>query len=304
MIPDRPLIGIVLMLGFCILAPLGDTVAKFLGGTIPLLQLMLVRMAAQAIFPLPVVIARRVSLRISKRLFYLTALRTLLHVVGIGAFFTALRYLPLADAVAIAFVLPFIMLLLGRFILKEEVGPRRLIACAFGFAGTLLVVQPSFITVGWPALLPALMAVAFAFYMLISRHIAKEADPFALQTIAGMMAIIPIGLALWLGADSGFEIFAIVKPTTLEAVLLITLGFIGTFSHLLMTWSLRYAPSATLAPIQYLEIPFATFLGWLVFQELPNTMSAFGILVIMASGFYILYRERQVAAQAARNQNS
>ena len=289
------------MLGFCILAPLGDTIAKFLGGTIPLLQLMLVRMAAQAIFPMPIVMARRISLHMSRRILLLTALRTLLHVLGVGAFFTALRYLPLADAIAIAFVLPFIMLLLGRFILNEEVGPRRLIACAFGFAGTLLVVQPSFITVGWPALLPALMAVAFAFYMLISRHIAKETDPFALQTVAGAMAIVPIGLALWLGADSGLEIFSIVMPTPLEAALLIALGFVGTFSHLLMTWSLRYAPSATLAPIQYLEIPFATFLGWLVFQELPNATAAFGIVVIMASGFYILYRERRVAAEAARN---
>ena len=59
--------------------------------------------------------------------------------------FTALQYLPLADAIAIAFVMPFIMLLLGKYVLDEEVGSRRLIACAVGFAGTLMVIQPSFV---------------------------------------------------------------------------------------------------------------------------------------------------------------
>jgi hypothetical protein len=68
--------------------------------------------------------------------------------------FASLRYLPLADAVAIAFVMPFIMLLLGWFYLGEEVGPRRFGACIVGFIGTLMVVQPSFAEVGWPALLP------------------------------------------------------------------------------------------------------------------------------------------------------
>ena len=64
--------------------------------------------------------------------------------------FLSLRFLPLADAVAIAFVMPFIMLLLGKFVLDEEVGSRRLIACVVGFIGTLLVMQPSFAEVGWP----------------------------------------------------------------------------------------------------------------------------------------------------------
>ncbi len=79
---------------------------------------------------------------------WLTALRTVLHVAGVGVFFLALRYLPLADAVAIAFVMPFVMLLLGRFVLGETVGPRRMAACAVGFAGTLLVIQPSFVDGG------------------------------------------------------------------------------------------------------------------------------------------------------------
>ena len=60
-----------------------------------------------------------------------------------------------------------------------------------------------------------------------------------------------------------------------------------------MTWSLRFAPSATLAPIQYLEIPFATLIGFLVFGDLPNGLAALGIAVTIAAGLYVLHRERR-----------
>ena len=75
----------------------------------------------------------------SQRVFVLTLLRTLMHIVGIGMMVSALYYLPLADAIAIAFVMPFMMLLLGHYVLGEEVGMRRMIACAVGFLGTLLI---------------------------------------------------------------------------------------------------------------------------------------------------------------------
>ncbi len=148
---DRPFLGILLMLGFCILAPLGDSIAKILGGTIPLLQLLLVRFGMQAAL-LP--FTWRAATIADARILRLTLWRTLLHIVGIGAMFTALRFLPLADAIAIAFVMPFIMLLLGKYVLGEVVGARRLAACVVGFVGTLMVVQPSFAAVGSPALLP------------------------------------------------------------------------------------------------------------------------------------------------------
>ncbi len=295
MIADRPLVGIFLMIGFCAVAPLGDAVAKVLGETIPLVQLMLVRFAAQLILLLPIVWAGRASMAMSPRVFRLTALRTLLHMAGIAAMFSALRFLPLAEAIAIAFVMPFFMLVLGRFVLSEEVGPRRMVACAVGFVGTLLVVQPSFAQVGWPALLPVLVALFFSLYMLVSRQVAKEADPIGLQAIGGLMATPLLVILLFAGSGSGIEAFEVVRPTSQEMVLLAVIGVLGTLSHLLMTWSLRFAPSATVAPIQYLEIPFATVIGWLIFRDFPNGLAALGIAITMASGLYVVYRERRQA---------
>ena len=119
---DRPTLGILLMLGFCVLAPMGDALAKFLGNTVPLGQLLLVRFGLQALILVPIVLLTARSFVMTPRVLRLTAIRTVLHILGIGTMFLALRYMPLADTVAIAFVMPFIMLLLGKYVLGEEVG--------------------------------------------------------------------------------------------------------------------------------------------------------------------------------------
>ena len=289
---DRPVLGVMLMLGFCAMAPLGDASAKALGATMTLGQLLLVRFAIQAAVLAPVIVATGGTFRMNGRLLRLTAIRTVLHIIGIGAMFTALQFLPLADAIAIAFVMPFIMLLLGRFALGEEVGRRRIAACAVGFTGTLMVVQPSFAEVGAPALLPLLVAVIFALFMLVTRQMAKEVDPISLQAVSGAMATVLLGgLVLGLG-DAVPKGFAMKWPDGAEWALLLAVGLLGTVAHLLMTWSLRFAPSATLAPMQYLEIPFATVVGWAAFGDLPNGLAAVGILVTIAAGLYIIWQEQ------------
>jgi drug/metabolite transporter (DMT)-like permease len=300
MTKDRPLLGILLMLGFCVVAPMGDAVAKLLGQSVPLGQLLFVRFAVQALLLIPVVWLGRRAWKMQGRVLRLTALRTVLHIFGIGAMFSALQYLPLADAIAIAFVMPFIMLLLGKYVLGEEVGSRRLIACAVGFIGTLLVVQPSFAEVGWPALLPLVVAVNFAMFMLVTRQIAKQTDPIGLQAVSGVMAVVILGPVLWASQNSGIAALQITEVNGSETALLATIGVLGTLAHLLMTWSLRFAPSATLAPMQYLEIPVATIIGFIVFSDLPNGLAATGICITIASGLYIVLRERAIARLEAQ----
>ena len=295
MTQDRPVFGIVLMLGFCVLAPLGDAMAKLLGETTPIGLLVLVRFAVQVLILVPLIAATGRPWRMRGRVLRLTVIRTLLHIVGISAMFSALQFLPLADAVAIAFVMPFIMLLLGKFVLSEQVGPRRLIACIVGFVGTLLVIQPSFAEVGAPALLPLIVAVVFALFMLLTRQIAKETDPVALQAVSGVMATAILLPILLVGTGSGVDQLSFVAPAGDTLWLLFAIGVLGTVAHLFMTWSLRYAPSATLAPMQYLEIPVATLIGWIIFRDLPNGLAAIGILITIAAGLYVILHERASA---------
>ncbi len=298
MTQDRPLFGIVLMLGFCVLAPLGDAMAKLLGETTPVAMLVFVRFAVQAMVLVPLTVATNRNWRLRGRVLRLTVIRTVLHIIGISAMFSALQFLPLADAVAIAFVMPFIMLLLGKYVLGEDVGLRRLAACIVGFAGTLLVIQPSFAQVGAAALLPLVVAVVFALFMLVTRQIAKETDPIALQAVSGVMATAMLLPLLLFGTTADIRELSLIVPNSDSHVLLVAIGLLGTVAHLFMTWSLRYAPSATLAPMQYLEIPVATLFGWMIFHDLPDGIAAIGIAITVAAGLYVILRERASARSA------
>jgi drug/metabolite transporter (DMT)-like permease len=293
---DRPVLGIFLMLGFCLTAPLADALAKLLGDKIDIAQLVAFRMGLQVLLLAPVVWLARLSLRMSRQQVGLSALRAVLHMAGIGMMFLSLRYLPLADAVAIAFVMPFIMLLLGRYVLGETVGQRRILACCVGFLGTLLVMQPSLVQVGWPALLPLGVAVDFAVFMLVTRHLAKSVEPIALQLVSGGLACLL--LFPLLPVLSGLPGFDIAWPTGTTWALVVAMGVLGTGAHLFMTWALRFAPSATLAPMQYLEIPVAALIGWLIFRDFPNGLALIGILVTVSAGLYVIAREQHVAQQA------
>ena len=285
------MLGIGLMLGFCIIAPLADGIAKLIGSQVPLLQLLVVRFGVQALVLFPIARRAQRPLWWARRINRLVWLRTFLHIAGIGMMFLSLRFLPLADAIAIAFVMPFILLLLGRLLFDEEVGYRRVIACGVGFLGTLLVVQPSFANVGWPALLPIGVAFAFALFMLVTRQVAKETDPVAMQCTSGLMAL-AILLPVAVISPFGLHDFTFIEPPLDISILLLVLGLLGTAGHLMMTWSLKFAPASTLAPMQYLEIPMAALFGLLLFSEFPNGMALAGILVTIAAGLYIVGRER------------
>lgn len=298
--PDRPMLGIALMFGFCAVAPMADALAKILGETVPLMMAVFARFAVQAVVLVPLVLATGRIWRLRGRMLHMVILRTALHIVGITLMFSALKVLPLADAIAIAFVMPFVLLLLGHTILKEEVGPRRLIACIVGFIGTLLVIQPSFAEVGWPALLPVGVAVVFAAFILVTRLVARDTDPVGLQAVSGLMASAVLLPLLLIFGGSGPEALRLVTPTPQDWALLIGVGLLGTLGHLFMTWSLRFAPSATLAPMQYLEIPFATLIGWLIWRDLPDGLAAIGIAITVASGLYIVLRERRLSKELAR----
>ena len=296
---DRPMLGIALMLGFCLLAPLADGIAKAIGPAVPLWQVVAVRFVAQAALLTPLVWAAGRTLRMPARLVPAIVLRTLFHVAGVALMFLSLRYLPLADAIAIAYVMPFVVLLLGWLAMGEQVGWRRLTASVAGFGGTLLVMQPSFEQVGLVVLLPLGVAVCFALFMLLTRHVAREIGAVELQAVNGLIGAALLLPALVFAEGAGLPELDPVLPDARALWLLAALAVTGTLAHLLLTWSLRFAPASTVAPMQYVEIPVAAALGWAMFAELPAPRAALGIAVVMAAGLYVIWREQALARQAA-----
>ena len=141
---DRILTGVALMLGFCVTAPLLDVAAKLASTSVPVGQITAARFIVQCVLMAPFVWMMGLSLRVGRGQWLALLLRAALLLAATFCFIAAIRVMPLADALAIVFVAPFIVLLVGKFYLGEDVGPRRVGAAMVGFVGVLFVIQPSF----------------------------------------------------------------------------------------------------------------------------------------------------------------
>ncbi|MEO1680126.1 MAG: DMT family transporter [Pseudomonadota bacterium] len=301
MTPDRPALGLMLMIAFCVLAPLADALAKVIGDRVPLVQLVAVRFAAQAVIFLPLVGRGGGRLFVATarhRLWGLMVVRTGLMIAGIGLMFLSLRVLPLADAIAIAYVMPFIVLALGWLVLGEAVGWWRIGASVVGFLGTLLVMQPSFAEVGLVVLMPLGVALIFAVFILITRAVSAHIGAVELQALNGLIGTALLLPLLVLAEGTGWAEVDPVWPDGRIPGLMLAMAVVGTISHLALTASLQVAPAATVAPVQYLEIPCAALLGWAIFAEFPDGVALVGIALVMGAGLVVILRERATAMAA------
>ena len=294
---DRILVGVALMLGFCITAPLLDVAAKLASDTVPVGQITAARFIVQCALMAPFVWIMGLSLRVARGQWLALLARAALLFVATFCFIAAIRVMPLADALAIVFVAPFIVLLVGKFYLGEEVGPRRVGAAIVGFVGVLFVIQPSFAAFGGVALFPLGTAVGFAFYILVTRGLSRRVHPVTMQFYTGLIASLLCLPVLMLAQGTGAELLDPVWPKGITWLWLFGVGFFATLSHMMMTYALSLAPSATLAPLQYMELPVATLLGYLVFGDFPNVLTLTGIAIIIGAGLYMIHRERVTARQ-------
>ena len=285
------------MLGFCVTAPLLDVAAKLASSSVPVGQITAARFIIQCVLMAPFIKIMGLSLHVARAQWLPLISRALLLVFATFCFIAAICVMPLADALAIVFVAPFIVLLFGKFYLGEEVGPRRIAACMVGFVGVLFVIQPSFAAFGAVALIPLGTAVAFAFYILVTRGLSRQMHPVALQFHTGLIASLFCTPVLLLAQGSGSDLFDPVWPAGIAWLWLFGAGFFATLSHMMMTYALSLAPSATLAPLQYFELPVATLFGYLVFHDFPNALSLLGITIIIGAGLYMIHRERITARQ-------
>ena len=192
--------------------------------------------------------------------------------------------LPLADAAAIAFVLPLFVAALAVPMLKERLDMPRVLAIAVGLAGALVVVRPGSGVFTLYALLPMAMALCNALYQILTRKIAGVEHPLT--------------SLIW-GAIVGAILFSAALPfawkTPDQAVhwaLLAVIGLLASVGHYLLIRAYDYASATLLAPFTYSGLIWAMLLGFLVFGNFPDGWSLFGMAVIVASGLFLASRQR------------
>jgi drug/metabolite transporter (DMT)-like permease len=287
------------MLGFVVSAPLLDVFSKLAALTLPVGQVTAARFVVQGVLMLPLALAMGHGLGLACGLWPLVGLRALFLVLSTYAFVSAIDVMPLADALAIVYVMPFILLALGRVLFGERVGRHRLGACAVGFGGCLLVIQPSLAAFGAAALWPLGTAFAFAGYMVVTQRLGGRMDAVPMQLHTSLMGAALCLPVLWLADGSGIAALDPLWPEGQAWLWLAGTGAASAVAHLLMTLALRFAPSATLAPLNYLELVSAVVLGLLVFGDFPDALTWAGIAVVVGSGLYVIARERASAGRRA-----
>lgn len=195
----------------------------------------------------------------------------------------ALRLMPVAETVAIIYIAPVLVMLASGTVLKERVGRLGWIGAVLGFAGVLLIVRPGSGLDPLGVALGLVNACLATGYTLLTRVLSRTESTMALMlhtALVGTIVFSAVVLVLGIGP----------VPTAVDASLMLALGGLATAGHLLFTSAYREAPASTLAPVNYMHIAFATVLGALVFQQLPDAVSFIGMALIAAAGLLAAWR--------------
>ena len=284
------LTGIALMCRAVACFALLDTTAKYLNLYMSALQVAWARYTGAFLFPFIVSNpwTRPGLTRTNRPLLQLA--RSVLLLGSTLCNFAALRYLQLDEAIALIFSTPFFVAALSGPMLGEWVRWRRWSAIAVGFLGVVVVARPGAASFHPAALLSLSAALCYALYSIATRILARtDSNETTLfySNVVGALALLPVVPLVWTTPSDPLVI-----------ALMVVTGVIGSFGHYLLIAAHRLAPAAVLSPFIYSEIVLVTALGFLVFGDVPNRFTLTGAAIVVASGLYLLHRERKVRSKA------
>jgi drug/metabolite transporter (DMT)-like permease len=215
----------------------------------------------------------------------LQLLRSSMLLLATFCFFGALRYLPLAEASAITFLAPILIVLLSGPLLGERPTMGRWIASITGFIGILILLRPGSSVFHPATLLLVIAAVGNALYQILTRKLLDESAHTTLFYSA-LVGTVALSLAFPWGIGDA-------TPTWRGGALLLLLGTFAGVGHWAMIGAFLRAPASLLTPFTYLQMLWAIGYGYFIFDQLPDHWSAIGMTVIVASGLLLALQERQ-----------
>ena len=216
-------------------------------------------------------------------------LRSLCLVIATACFFGGLRYLPLAEGSAIAFLAPMFAIALSKPVLGERPTRARVIAAIAGFAGILILVRPGSAVFHPATALIVTAAIANALYQLLTRKLPGD-SPHTTLFYSALVGTVMLSLALPIAE-------APAQVTWGNAAVFVFLGLLAGLGHGLLIGAFLRAPASLVAPFTYLQMIWATLYGYFVFGQLPDGVSALGMAVIVASGVALVLHEARLRSR-------
>jgi drug/metabolite transporter (DMT)-like permease len=210
--------------------------------------------------------------------------------------FLALQTLQLAETISIYFFAPMVITALAGPLLGEWAGWRRWLAVAVGFVGVLVITRPGFGSFGLGHAFALVSMASYCFYVIMTRHMGATESA---ESMIFYSALAPVVLMF-----PFVPLYGSLPSGPVEWLLLLLLGFIGAFGHWLLIKAYKQATTAALAPYPYSQMVWMIALGYLVFNDLPDLWTLAGAAIIVASGLYIVHRERRLRLRDQTAPNS
>lgn len=285
----KPLLGLAYMAAAILLFSAMDAAAKWLTTGYSVVEIALLSRLLSPFLSLGVALHQGgiLTLRTQHPVWHLA--RATANGVTLMTFFAALFYLPLADTVAITFVSPLVMCALAVPILKEHVGPRRWIAIVIGFAGVLVITQPSGVGFGLGAALALAAALGSAFEIILTRRMSATESSHSILFWSSSLMIVAFGSVVP---------FVWTTPAAGDWPAIAILALSGSCAQFGLVQAFRYGEVSLLAPLEYSALIWAALFGYLLWGDLPTLPVLGGVAIIIASSAYVAHREGRERGQA------
>ncbi len=212
--------------------------------------------------------------------------RALFGTTAMAAMYYALAAAPVADVIALTFLIPIFTTIGAGLILHEAVGIHRWAATLIGFLGALVILRPGLTVIDWPMLLVILSSALYASAWLCVKTLTRTDDAsvtvFWLNVLMMPICIVPM-LFLW------------VTPDLADLLPLGVMALTGWSAHYCQARSFKEADASAVMPFDFLRLPIAATLGFILFAEILDAWSWAGAVIIFSAGYYITRREAKAA---------
>jgi drug/metabolite transporter (DMT)-like permease len=294
--------GIILILIGMLIFSIQDSIMKYIYNSVSLYEIYLIRTLVSFSIILLFLKLTKKPIIFKTHYPFLTFCRVILFFFGFSSFYVSLTIMPLVTATALFFVTPFLITVLAKFFLKDQIGLRRWSAVIIGFIGVYIILNPNFDNFNYLKLTPILCAFCYSLSMIIIKKTSDKDDVYQQMFQFYIGALIISGTFYFLIGDGQYN--TINNPAAqfifrewfsnleFSLIYLIILGFTASVGFLLLFSAYRIASPAVVSPFEYSILVWSSLSGWFFFDEIPGIRTIFGIILIVCGGIYIFIREK------------
>ena len=294
--------GIILILIGMLVFAVQDSIMKYIYNSVSLYEVYIIRTLVSFFIILIFLKLLKKPIIFKTHYPFLTFLRIILFFFGFSSFYISLTIMPLATATALFFVTPFLITIFAKFILKDQIGPRRWFAVIIGFIGVYVILDPNFDNFDYLSLTPILCAFCYSLSMIIIKKTSEKDDVYSQMFQFYIGATIISTIFYFFIGDGQYN--TINNPAAqfifrewfnnldFSLIYMIILGFTAAAAFLLIFSAYRIASPAVVSPFEYSILLWSSLSGWFFFDEIPALNTIFGMFLIVLGGIYIFIREK------------